>query len=146
MALWAAQKSALGGPRRLSTLCKWRSEAQPRDPLLNIWYFYICHAHSHLGEYEKAIEWCRRSIAVKPFWIAYADLASAYAWLERPREAQDAVAELRKLMPDYSVARWLEDGNGWSDNTVFLAEFDRLAEGLRKAGLPDGGTLADPSA
>ncbi len=71
-------------------------------------------------------------------------LPSAYAWLERPREAQDAVAELRKLMPDYTVARWLEDGNGWSDNTVFLAEFDRLAEGLRKAGLPDGGTLADP--
>ncbi len=23
----------------------------------NIWYFYICHAHSHLGEYEEAIEW-----------------------------------------------------------------------------------------
>ena len=29
----------------------------PRDPLLNTWHFYICHAHSHLGQFEQAIEW-----------------------------------------------------------------------------------------
>jgi adenylate cyclase len=52
----------------------------PRDPLLNTWYFYICHAHSHLGQFEAAIDWCRQSVEVKPFWIAYADLAASYAW------------------------------------------------------------------
>src|SRR5262249_536325 len=35
----------------------------PRDPLLNTWYFYICHAYSHLGQYEAAIDWCRQSLA-----------------------------------------------------------------------------------
>src|SRR3954447_22539945 len=25
-----------------------------------------------------------------------------------------AVAELRRMRPDYTVARWLQDGNGWS--------------------------------
>jgi len=109
----------------------------PRDPLLNTWYFYICHAHSHLGQYERAIEWCRKSIAVKPFWIAYADLAASYAWTGQQGEAQAAVAELRRMRPDYTVARWSEDGNGWSENTVFLSEFQRIAEGLRKAGLPE---------
>jgi adenylate cyclase len=109
----------------------------PRDPLLNTFYFYICHAHSHLGQYEPAIEWCRKSIATKPFWIAYADLAASYAWTGRKSEAQAAVAELRRMRPDYTVARWLEDGNGWSENTVFLSEFQRIAEGLRKAGLPE---------
>jgi adenylate cyclase len=109
----------------------------PRDPLLNTFYFYICHAHSHLGQYELAIEWCRKSIATKPFWIAYADLAASYAWTGRQSEAQAAVAELRRMRPDYTVARWLEDGNGWSENGVFLAEFQRIAEGLRKAGLPE---------
>jgi adenylate cyclase len=109
----------------------------PRDPLLNTWYFYICHAHSHLGQFEPAIDWCRQSIAVKPFWIAYADLAASYAWTGQQSEAQAAVAELRRVRPDYTVARWLEDGNGWSDNTVFLTEFQRIAEGLRKAGLPE---------
>ena len=109
----------------------------PRDPLLNTWYFYVCHAHSHLGEYEAAIDWCRQSIAVKPFWIAYADLAASYAWTGRQSEAQAGVAELRRMRPDYTVARWLQDGNGWSENTVFLTEFLRIAEGLRKAGLPE---------
>ena len=109
----------------------------PRDPLLNIWYFYIGHAYTHLGQFDPAIEWCRQSIAVKPFWIAYADLAASYAWTGRQSEAQAAIAELRRMRPDYTVARWLEDGNGWSDNTVFLTEFQRIGEGLRKAGLPD---------
>jgi adenylate cyclase len=109
----------------------------PRDPLLNTWYFYIGHAHVHLGHYEEAIDWCRRSIAVKPFWIAYADLAASYAWIGRESKAKTAVEELRRMRPDYTVTRWLADGNGWSDNPIFLSEFQRIAEGLRKAGLPE---------
>ncbi len=112
-------------------------QLSPRDPLLSTWYFYVCHAHTHLGQYDEAIDWCRRSIAVKPFWIAYADLAAANALTEHEREAQAAVAELRRLRPNYTVALWLQDGSGWSDNVVFLAEFQRIAEGLRKAGLPE---------
>jgi TolB-like protein/Tfp pilus assembly protein PilF len=109
----------------------------PRDPLLNTWYFYICHAHTHLGQYDAAIDWCRRSVAVQPFWIAFVDLAAANALLGRESQAQEAVSELRKLRPDYTVARWMQDGKGWSDNPVFLAEFQRIADGLRKAGLPN---------
>jgi class 3 adenylate cyclase/TolB-like protein/tetratricopeptide (TPR) repeat protein len=109
----------------------------PRDPLLNTWYFYIGHAHIHLGQFEEAIDWCRRSIAVKPFWIAYADLAAANALTGNEREAHAAVAELLRLRPNYTLALWLQDGKGWSDNVAFLAEFQRIAEGLRKAGLPE---------
>jgi adenylate cyclase len=112
-------------------------QLSPRDPLLNTWYFYVCHAHTHLGQYDEAIDWCRHSIAVKPFWIAYADLAAANALTGHEREAHAAVAELRRLRPNYTVALWLQDGVGWSDNVVFLAEFQHIAEGLRKAGLPE---------
>jgi TolB-like protein len=112
-------------------------QLSPRDPLLNTWYFYICHAHTHLAQYKATVDWCLRSIAVKPFWIAYADLAASYAWTGRESEAQGAVAELRRMKPNYTVAQWLDDGNGWSDNPTFLAEFRRIAEGLRKAGLPE---------
>jgi len=112
-------------------------QLSPRDPLLNTWYFYVCHAHTHLGQYDEAIDWCRRSIAVKPFWIAYADLAAANALTGHDREAHAAVAELRRLRPDFTVALWLQDGSGWSDNVVFLAEFQHIAEGLRKAGLSE---------
>lgn len=112
-------------------------QLSPRDPLLNTWYFYVCHAHTHLGQYDEAIDWCSRSIAVKPFWIAYADLAAANALTGHEREAHAAIAELRRLRSNYTVALWLQDGSGWSDNVVFLAEFQRIAEGLRKAGLPE---------
>lgn len=45
--------------------------------------------------------------------------------------------EQRRLRPSYTVTEWLQDGKGWSDNAVFLAEFQRIADGLRKAGLPE---------
>ena len=112
-------------------------QLSPRDPLLSTWYFYFGHAHTHLGQYDEAIDWCRRSIAVSPFWICYADLAAANALTGHEREAHAAVAELRRLRPNYTITEWLQDGNAWSDNVVFLAEFQRIAEGLRKAGLPE---------
>jgi len=107
----------------------------PHDPLLNVWYFNICHAHTHLGQDSSAIEWCRRSVAVSPFWISYVDLASAYAWTGRKEEAQAAVRELLKLMPNYTVERWTHAG--FSNNPVFLTQYQRIIEGLRKAGLPE---------
>ena len=107
----------------------------PRDPLLNVWLFYICHAHTHLAQDEQAIEWCRKSVAAGPFWVAFVDLASAYAWTGQKAEAQDAVRELLKLMPGYTVSKWA--AAGWSDNPVFLKQYTRIVEGLRKAGLPE---------
>lgn len=107
----------------------------PRDPLLNIWYFNICHAHTHLARDADAIEWCRRSVALSPFWISYVDLASAYAWTGQSAEAHAAVAELLKLMPNYTIDRWVHAG--FSDNPIFLAQYERIVEGLRKAGLSE---------
>jgi class 3 adenylate cyclase/TolB-like protein/cytochrome c-type biogenesis protein CcmH/NrfG len=106
----------------------------PRDPTLNISYFYICHAYTHLAKDNEAIEWCRRSVAVSPFWIAYVDLASAYAWTGKADEAHASVAELLELRPNYTVDRWANEQ--FSDNPVFLAQYQRIVEGLRKAGLP----------
>jgi hypothetical protein len=51
----------------------------------------------------------------------------------RESEARAAVTDLRRL----TVGRWLQDGGGWSDNAVFLAQFARMTDGLRKAGLPE---------
>ena len=110
-------------------------QLSPRDPMLNTWYFNICHAYTHLSQDDAAIDWCRRSVALSPFWIAYVDLASAYAWTGRNAEAQLAVTELRKLMPNYTVDRWAHAR--FSDNPVFLAQYQRIIEGLRKAGLPE---------
>lgn len=107
----------------------------PRDPSLNIWYFSICHAHTHLAQDREAIAWCNKAVAAGPYWVAYVDLASAYAWTGQIDEAHAAVARLRDLMPGYTVDRWAHED--WSDNPTFLRQYQRIVEGLRRAGLPE---------
>ena len=52
------------------------------------------------------------------------------------KEAKDAVAELRKVDPAFTV----KTVAGWhpSDDPTFKAQFARYLEGLRKAGVPEG--------
>jgi adenylate cyclase len=108
----------------------------PHDPALNLWLFHMCHAFTHLARYSEAIPWCLKSVAAGPLWLAYVDLAADYAWIGQATEAKSAVAELLKLMPSYTVKKWATAG--FSDNPEFLVEYQRVVEGLRKAGLPDG--------
>jgi adenylate cyclase len=110
----------------------------PRDPELYVWYFVLCHANTHLARDAQAIEWCLKSLATgKTFWFAYVDLASAYAWRGQNAEAAAAVTELLKLRPGYTVQTLVQDGAGASDNPTFRKEFQRIVEGVRKAGLPE---------
>ena len=110
----------------------------PRDPDLFIWYYVLCHAHTHLARDAQAIEWCLKSTATgKSFWGAWTDLASAYAWRGQKAEAAAAVAELLKVRPGFTVEQLAQDGSGYSDNPTFRKEFERIVEGARKAGLPE---------
>ena len=111
----------------------------PRDPELYIWYFVLCHANTHLARDTQAIEWCLKSLATgKTFYFAYVDLASAYAWRGQKAEAAAAVAELLKLRPGFTLQALAQEGSGTSDNPAFRKEFQRIVEGARKAGLPEG--------
>ena len=111
----------------------------PRDPELYIWYFVLCHANTHLARDTQAIEWCLKSLATgKTFYFAYVDLASAYAWRGQKAEAAAAVTELLKLRPGFTLQALAQEGSGTSDNPAFRKEFQRIVEGARKAGLPEG--------
>ena len=108
----------------------------PRDPFRNVWEGNICVAHSHLAEWEQAIEWCEKSIASNgAFWLPWVDLIAAYGWLGREREAKAAIAGLLKLKPGFTVKSYANFN--WSDNPTFLREYARVIEGLRKAGMPE---------
>ncbi len=114
----------------------------PRDPLQNWWEFRICHAYAHMAEWERAVEWCQKSIATNAgFWIAYIDLTAANGWLGRETEAKAAIDGLHKLMPGYTVQDWANIK--WSENPQFQREYARIVEGLRKAGLPEGEKKTD---
>ena len=110
----------------------------PRDPELYLWYYVICHAHTHLARDAATIEWCLKSVATgKIFWHAWADLASAYAWRGQTAEAAAGVAEILKLRPGLTVQQMAEEGFAYSDNATFRKEYQRIVEGVRKAGLPE---------
>jgi tetratricopeptide (TPR) repeat protein len=114
----------------------------PRDPLSPLWQFYICHLHTHLAQWEQAIEWCNKSIAGDPNNpYPLVDLAAANAWAGHDKEAKDAAAQLRKVHPGFTVQTWL--GIHWSDDPTFNAQYQRIAEGLRKAGVPEGDKKTD---
>ena len=109
----------------------------PRDPSRNAWEFNMCNAYSFLAEWEKAVEWCQKSIATNAgHWPPYAGLAAANSWLGHDAEAKAAVASLLKLKPRLTVQQLTS--LKLSDDPQFLREVQPIVEGLRKAGLPEG--------
>jgi tetratricopeptide (TPR) repeat protein len=111
----------------------------PRDPARPFWEYDICHLHSHLGQWEQALDHCRLAAQGVPFvWYPYADLIAANAWLGRDAEAKAALADLLKLKPDMTAQAFAAAAATYSDNPVFTQEIARMVEGLRKGGLPEG--------
>jgi tetratricopeptide (TPR) repeat protein len=110
--------------------------------LRSTWEYWLCHLHSHLGQWRDAIDQCRKASADNQSdWLPYADLAAAYGWLGETDEAKAAAAQLLTLKPDMTVNGWLKLSTFFSKNATFAEEMQRFAEGLRKAGLPEGGAL-----
>ena len=111
----------------------------PDDCWRGSWEYYMCDAYSHMAKWEQAAEWCERAIGSAPTsYVARYNLAAAYGWLGRAAEASAAIAEIEKLDPGFTVQRYLSSGS-WrasSGNEKWRAEDQRIAEGLRKAGLP----------
>ena len=114
----------------------------PRDPDVSLWQFFTCHLHSHLAQWEQAIEWCGKSVASgSQIPYLFVDLAAANAWAGHDKEAKEAAAELQKVYPGFTVQTWA--GIHWSDDPTFNAQYQRITDGLRKAGLPEGEKKTD---
>jgi TolB-like protein/Flp pilus assembly protein TadD len=109
----------------------------PRDPNVPYWQLYMCILHAHLAQWEQAIEWCSKSAVANPrYWPAFMVLAAANAWVGHMKEAKEAAAQAQKVYPGLTVQTLL----GWhlSDDPTFIAQLQRIAEGARKAGIPEG--------
>jgi adenylate cyclase len=91
-----------------------------------------------LSRYEEATEFFKRSIAVNPeYALAYARLAASLALSGHDAEASDTLRRYLAMPPDVpkTIAQFKARQ---PDDTPNLRNFyDRLYEGLRKAGLPE---------
>ena len=103
------------------------------DPLFDQILQFQAQAHYVLGRYDEAAEWAKRRIAVNPRTdTSRVFLAASRAQMGRFDEAREAWREALRVNPSYSLEqrrKVLPYKNP--------EDFERLADGLRKAGLPE---------
>ena len=109
----------------------------PRDTTAYVWMAGAGAAKLYLGADEAAVAWLRRAIennrnqAIAHFW-----LAAALGFLGRSDEARAAVQAGLVLDPAFTVARFR--GAAATDNPVYLQQRERVCDGMRKVGVPEG--------
>jgi adenylate cyclase len=104
----------------------------PIDPMNFNNYVGMGSAHEVAQEYDKAAAFYRRALEERPNanWI-YRNLAGSLSGAGRADEAKQAFAELMRTYPDLTVSKFKQA-------MVFSpAVLNRMAENLRKLGLPD---------
>ena len=89
------------------------------------------------GADAEAVVWLRRSIgANRNYALAHFQLAAAFAYLSELDEARAAAQAGLALQPSFTVRRYR--ANAPSSHPVYLAGRERVYEGLRMAGVPEG--------
>jgi adenylate cyclase len=104
----------------------------PLDPMNFNNYAGMGAAHHVAQDYDKATALYRRALEERPHasWI-YRNLASSLSGAGRVEEAKQAYAEMMRSYPDLTVSKFKQA-------MVFSpAVLNRMAESLRKLGLPD---------
>jgi tetratricopeptide (TPR) repeat protein len=115
----------------------------PHEPTPANWYREKADTHFALKQYDKAIEWARRSITIDPgFPPSNRTLVAALALTGRDAEAHEALqrylalpnSDLRTIAAVKALNARIT--NEHSDPR-FLDYLERRIEGYRKAGMPE---------
>jgi TolB-like protein/Tfp pilus assembly protein PilF len=104
------------------------------DPLYPPLYtYFLGKGYFFLGQYEEAMDLVRSAAARLPgFRPPAAMLAALLGTTGRDEEARAAAAEVRRIQPDFSTAAYIQFMRLTREE-----DRQRLATGLRKAGLPE---------
>jgi TolB-like protein len=109
----------------------------PRDSNANVWMTWVGNAKVQIGADEEAVAWLRRGIeANRNLPVGHFFLAAALANINRHDDARDAAQAGLVLDPSFTIARFR--ASVASDNQVYLARRERVYEGMRQAGVPEG--------
>jgi tetratricopeptide (TPR) repeat protein len=115
----------------------------PHDPAVFLWLGFKAFAYFGLKQYDQAIEWARRSIAINgAFADPRASLVAALVLTGHDTEAHEALQNylaVPRIGPDTIAewnAHWAQITDSHSDPRI-LESISRMIEGLRKAGMPE---------
>ena len=115
----------------------------PRDPGLDRWHGLLGIADLFLGRLESALDRLRKSVEINPnVALTQFFLAAASALSGRAAEAREARNAGLRLDPNFTVARFRNEPR--SENPTFLAQRERIYEGLSLAGVPEGQVAVGP--
>jgi TolB-like protein/DNA-binding winged helix-turn-helix (wHTH) protein len=113
----------------------------PRDANLGSVYVVLAAAYLHQGRDREALDMARRSALERPdHAVTHSWIASAAANLGDLDAARAAIAEFRRLLPEYTIASFRAEK--LCSNAACESQREHYYEGLRKAGLPEGAALA----
>jgi TolB-like protein len=109
----------------------------PRDTYVYVWTLFVGLAKFWLGADAEAIVWLRRSLeANRNYPFAHLFLAAALALVGELDEARATAQAGLALNPSFTIRRYRTSTA--SSHPVYLAGRERIYEGLRMAGVPEG--------
>ncbi|HXZ15204.1 MAG TPA: adenylate/guanylate cyclase domain-containing protein [Roseiarcus sp.] len=109
----------------------------PIDGVTFLWKYIDGLAKLYLGADAEAAELFRQSIdASRNFPLNHFHNAAALALTGRQADAEAEVRAGLAIAPDFTLAAFRASAE--SDNPVFLSQRERVIEGMRKAGVPQG--------
>jgi TolB-like protein len=108
----------------------------PRDTAVYMWTLFVGLAKFWQGADAEAIVWLRRSLEVNRNSIAHFYLAAVLAHVGELDEARATVQAGLALNPSFTIRRYRT--NTPSNHPAYLAGRERVYEGLRMAGVPEG--------
>jgi tetratricopeptide (TPR) repeat protein len=109
----------------------------PRDAFAYTWMMSIGFAKLQLEADIEAVGWFRRCIeANRNHPSAHFGLAAALGLLGSLDHARAAAKAGLAINPTFTIRRFRDSAHG--DNPTYLAKRERIFEGLRIAGLPEG--------
>ncbi len=130
-------KMALGRPEETAAHVAEALRLSPRDVGAYVWYAFLGSAKLLLGDDKEAVSWLRKSVeANRNYPVAQFHYAAALALCGRIEEARGEAQYGHGIAPEFTIGRYRL--GVVSDNPTYLAQRERVIEGMRLAGVPEG--------
>ena len=130
-------KMTLGRAEEAEAHIKEAMRLSPRDVGAYVWYAFLGAANLMLGRDAEAVGWLRKSVETnRNYPVAQFHYAAALALTGAIEEARAEVQAGLAIAPEFTIRRY-RDGV-ISDNPRYLQQRERIIEGMRLAGVPEG--------
>jgi len=138
----ATSYAMLGHTLRMADRPKEAIQAYTKAIRLNpipptFYQFGLGMSYSLDGQYEKGIQWCKKSVRQNPDdLIARLMLSAVYSMAGEDEKARTEAIEVLRINPKYSLVK--------AEKRATYKYKDKMIAALRKAGLPDNPPLQQP--